>query len=147
MSAIDKAMPVIKKYEGCELKSYLCPAKIATIGWGNTMYKNGAKVQLGQTITQKEADDLLAFHLNYFYERIKDMVKSNLNDNQLGALLSFSYNLGLGNLKVSTLLKKVNADPNDPTIKDEFLKWNKAGGKVLAGLTKRRQEESNLYFS
>lgn len=147
MNITDKGINLIKKYEGCKLTSYLCPAKIPTIGWGNTMYKNGSKVQLGQTITQQEADDLLVHHLNYFAERIKDMLKVTLNDNQFNAILSFAYNCGIGNLRISTLFRKLNINPSDPSIKEEFLKWNKGGGKILPGLTKRRTEESQLYFS
>ena len=71
---------------------------------------------------------------------------SHITPNQFGALVSFAYNCGIANLQKSTLLKKVIANHNDATIKDEFLKWNKAGGKVLAGLTRRREAESNLYF-
>lgn len=144
---MNKGYDLIKKYEGCELKAYLCPAKIPTIGYGNTMYENGTKVKIGDQITQQRAEELLLHIGKYFETEIKKLVKVTLTDNQLGALLSFTYNLGVGNLRVSTLLKKINANPNDPAIKDEFLKWNKAGGKVLAGLTKRRQSESDLYFS
>ena len=72
---------------------------------------------------------------------------SNLNQNQFNALVSFAYNVGTGNFSSSTLLKKVNRNPDDLTIKDEFLRWNKAGGKVLNGLTNRRNEEADLYFS
>lgn len=144
---MNKGYDLIKKYEGCQLKAYLCPAKVPTIGYGNTMYENGTKVKIGDEITQQRAEELLQYIGKYFESEIKKLLKVTLTDNQLGALLSFTYNLGVGNLRVSTLLKKINANPNDPTIKDEFLKWNKAGGKVLAGLTKRRQSESELYFS
>jgi lysozyme len=82
------------------------------------------------------------------YERSVDSYcVDTINQYQFDALCSFAYNCGVGNLKSSTLLKKVNKNPNDPTIKDEFLKWNKGGGKVLSGLTKRRIEEAQLYFS
>lgn len=144
---MNKGYELIKKYEGCKLKAYLCPAKIPTIGYGNTMYENGSKVKIGDEITQQRAEELLQYIGKYFEIEIKNLLKVTLTDNQFGALLSFTYNLGLVNLRISTLLKKINANPNDPTIKDEFLKWNKAGGKVLAGLTKRRQSESELYFS
>lgn len=147
MKITEKGINLIKKYEGCKLKAYLCPAHIPTIGWGNTAYKNGSKVKLGDTITQEQADELLIHILNYFSDGISHAITKELTDNQYNALLSFSYNLGLGNLRVSTLLKKVNADPNDLSIKAEFLKWNKAGGKILAGLTKRREEEATLYFT
>lgn len=147
MNITDKGINLIKKYEGCKLKAYLCPAHVATIGWGNTAYKNGSKVKLGDTITQEQADELLLHVLNYFAKGIKEVVKKTLTDNQFNAILSFSYNLGLGNLRASTLLKKVNADPDDLSIKNEFMKWNKGGGQILPGLTKRRQEEANLYFT
>jgi len=75
------------------------------------------------------------------------LVKSNVTENNFAALVSFTFNVGTGNLKKSTLLKKVNLNPNDPTIRSEFMKWNKGAGKVLAGLTKRRQAEADLYFS
>jgi lysozyme len=75
------------------------------------------------------------------------LVKSSVTPNQFAALTSFAYNAGIGNLKSSTLLKKVNANHNDPSIALEFAKWDKAGGKVLAGLTKRRASESKLYFT
>lgn len=143
---MNKGYELIKKYEGCQLKAYLCPAKIPTIGYGNTMYENGTKVKIGDEITQQRAEELLQYIGKYFENEIKKLVTCKLSDNQFGALLSFTYNLGVGNLRVSTLLKKINTNPADPTIKDEFLKWNKAGGKVLAGLTKRRQSESDLYF-
>ena len=74
-------------------------------------------------------------------------MKSAINENQLGALTSFAFNAGTGNLQKSTLLKKVNANPNDPTIRDEFMRWTKAGGKVLNGLVTRRKAEADLYFT
>ena len=84
---------------------------------------------------------------NRFAKRVNELVTSNINQNQFNALVSFAYNVGTGNFSSSTLLKKVNRNPNDLTIKDEFLRWNKAGGKVLNGLTNRRNEEADLYFS
>ena len=66
---------------------------------------------------------------------------------QFDALVSFAYNVGVGNFAKSTLLKKVNANPNDPTIRSEFEKWNKANGRVLKGLVTRRKEEADLYFT
>jgi lysozyme len=80
-------------------------------------------------------------------KKVDSYCVDTINQNQFDALVSFCYNVGPGNLKSSTLLKKVNANPNDPTIRTEFLKWNKGGGKVLAGLTRRRTAEANLYFS
>jgi len=138
---------LIKKFEGCYLKAYKCSAKKTTIGYGNTFYEDGSAVQMGDVITQDRADSLFIIILDEFAAKIKPLIKAELNDNQFGALLSFAYNCGVTNLKNSTLLKKVNANPNDPTIAAQFALWNKAGGKVLLGLTRRRKAEAELYFS
>lgn len=142
-----KLKELVKKFEGCELKAYQCPAGIWTIGFGSTRYEDGLAIRKGDTITQAKAELLLEVTLIRFIKEVEKMVKSNINQNQKDALTDFAYNCGIGNLNSSTLLKKVNANPNDVTIKDEFLKWNKAKGVVLNGLTKRRQAEVNLYFS
>lgn len=144
---MNKGIPLIKKYEGLKLSAYICPAGIPTIGYGSTFYENGSKVVLGEKISIERADSLLINMVQKFEISVRGLVKSQLNENQIGALTSFAFNVGAGNLKKSTLLKKVNTNPNDPTIRDEFMRWNKAGGKVLNGLTKRRNEEADLYFS
>jgi lysozyme len=118
-----------------------------TIGYGNTFYENGSKVQEGEKITLDRADKLLFFVVQKFESEVLKLVKSSINDNQLGSLTSFAFNVGAGNLAKSTLLKKVNANPNDATIRDEFMRWTKAGGKVLNGLVTRRKAEADLYFS
>lgn len=139
---------LITKFEGLKLKPYLCSAKIPTIGYGNTYYPDGKRVTLlDKDITKKEAFDMFKEVANRFAKRVDELVTSNLNQNQFNALVSFAYNVGTGNFASSTLLKKVNKNPNDLTIKDEFLRWNKAGGKVINGLTNRRNEEAILYFS
>ena len=142
-----EAIDLIKEHEGCKLKSYKCPAGIDTIGYGSTFYEDGKKVMPGDVITQDKADKLLMFVLEQMLRGILKLIKVNLNNNQIGAIVSFVYNVGLGNFLKSTLLRKLNKNPNDPTIKDEFMKWNKANGKELAGLTKRRAKEAELYFS
>ena len=134
------------QFEGLRLESYLCPAKIPTIGWGNTYYESGRKVKLGETITKERADALFLWVANSFATQVKSLLKVQLNENQFSALVSFAYNIGVANLRSSTLLKLVNVNPNDPKIFEQFLRWNKAGGKELAGLTRRRQAEGNLYF-
>ena len=144
---MNKGITIIKKFEGLRLTSYLCPAGVWTIGYGSTFYENGSKVQEGEKITIDRADGLLINTVHLFEKSVKGLVKSSINENQLGALTSFAFNLGVGNFKASTLLKKVNKNPSDPMIRDEFMKWNKAGGKVLNGLTRRREAEANLYFS
>jgi lysozyme len=137
---------LIKEFEGCKLKSYQCSAKKWTIGFGNTFYEDGSPVMPGHAITQEKANQLFEIIANDFSAKVAKLVTANVSENQFGALVSFSYNCGVNNLQKSTLLKKVNANPNDTSIKAEFAKWNKAGGKVLAGLTRRREAESNLYF-
>lgn len=138
---------LIKKWEGLRLSSYLCAASVPTIGYGSTRYPNGKKVMLGEKLTgEKEATQLLLSTLAP-YEAAVNKHLPILNQCQFDALVAFSYNVGTGALIKSTLLKKAKVNPNDPSILDEFLKWNKAGGKVLTGLTNRRREEANLYFS
>jgi lysozyme len=141
-------LELIKKYEGFKAKAYLCPAKVPTIGYGSTYYEDGTKVKLTDPpITKERATELLEALLVSYERSVDSYCVDTINQYQFDALCSFAYNCGVGNLKSSTLLKKVNKNPNDPTIKDEFLKWNKGGGKVLTGLTKRRIEEAQLYFS
>jgi len=138
---------LIKKFEGLRLNAYLCPASVVTIGYGSTRYPNGKKVVLGEKLSgEKEATQLLLSTLEP-YEAAVNKHLPNLNQCQFDALVSFSYNVGTGALAKSTLLKKAKINPNDPSIVDEFLKWNRGGGKVLTGLTNRRREEANLYFS
>jgi lysozyme len=142
-----KGIEMMHKYEGLKLTAYLCPAKVWTIGYGNTFYEDGTKVKAGDKITKERADQLFINITNKnFAEPLLKLIKVKLNENQFSALVCFAYNVGTGALLKSTLLKKVNANPNDLTIRNEFMKWNKAGGKVLRGLTLRRESEANLYF-
>jgi lysozyme len=144
----NKGYLFITKHEGLSLKPYLCPAKIPTIGYGNTYYPDGKRVTLlDKDITKQQAFDMFKEIANRFAKRVDELVTSNINQNQFNALVSFAYNVGTGNFSSSTLLKKINKNPNDLTLKAEFLRWNKAGGKVLNGLTNRRNEEADLYFS
>ena len=148
IKASQKGLDLIKRFEGLELKPYKCPAGIPTIGYGNTYYPSGSKVKLTDpVITKEKAEELLKFLLGSYEKSVDSFCRDDINQNQFDALVSFAYNCGVNNLKSSTLLKKVNANPQDVTIRNEFMKWNKANGRVLAGLTKRRQAEADLYFS
>ena len=147
MKVNKQGIQLVKSFEGCFLNAYLCPAKVWTIGYGNTKYQNGTAVKQGDKITQEQAETLLSDILAEFSKGVSKLIKSELNDNQFSALVSFAFNLGVGALSKSTLLKKVNANPNDKTIESEFMKWVSAGGKRLNGLVRRRTAESNLYFS
>lgn len=138
---------LIKEFEGFRSKPYLDAVGVPTIGYGATHYGNGVKVKMSdKPITEAEASALLQDMLKQYEKPVLDNVTSKINQNQFDALVSFTYNLGGTNFRKSTLLKKVNANPMDLTISNEFLKWNKAGNKVLAGLTRRRKAEAELYF-
>jgi lysozyme len=133
-------------FEGCRLQAYQCSAKVWTIGWGNTYYQDKRPVKQGDVITQAQANELFEMVMNEFAIEVRRALTKELNENQFSALVCFAYNVGIGNLKKSTLLRKANINPNDETIAGEFAKWNKAGGKVLNGLTRRRLAEADLYF-
>lgn len=130
---------IVRKFEGCELKAYLCPAGIPTIGYGHTH-----NVKLGDTCTQQQADEWLEDDFFYATSDVKSVVKVPLTDNQLDALASFVFNLGVRKLIQSTLLKKLNAKDYTGAA-NEFDKWVFAAGKKLNGLIARRAEEKKLF--
>ena len=136
---------LIKQFEGCKLKAYKCPAGLWTISWGLTFYPDGRKVKEGDVITQQQAEDYFNAVVDDFAKQVDILVKSNVTANNFSAIVSFAYNVGIGNLKNSTLLKKVNANPKDATIPAEFRKWVRANGEVLKGLVRRRDAEAKLY--
>ena len=138
---------LICEFEGLKLKPYLCSAKIPTIGYGNTYYPNGKRVTLlDDAITKEYAFEMFKTIADKFAKRVDDMVTSEITQNQFNALVSFAYNVGTGAFATSTLLKKVNVNPNDATIKNEFLKWVRANKKVIQGLVNRRNKEVLIYF-
>jgi lysozyme len=137
---------LIKKFEGCRLKAYLCPANVWTIGYGNTFYENGMKVKEGDVITQQRAEELAKFIIDQFAVTIEPFILKPLNDNQFSACVSLAYNIGTAGFKKSSVFRKLNVNPLDATIADSFRLWNKGGGKVLPGLIKRREAEIALYF-
>ena len=152
----NKGYLLIAQFEGLSLKPYLCSAGVPTIGYGSTFYPSGRKVTMSdKPITQETAFWMLKQVANMFAKDVDSLVTSNISQNQFNALVSFAFNLGSDidadnipeGLGDSTLLKRVNANPNDPEIAREFVKWNKAGGRVLDGLTKRRLKEAELYFT
>lgn len=146
MKTSQRGIDLIKRFEGLRLKAYK-PVKTEiyyTIGYGHY----GADVSVNMVITESEAETLLRKDLQKFEQGVLSAIaNTQLTQNQFDALVSFSYNVGLGSLRNSTLLRYVKANANDERIKGEFLKWKYAGGQVLAGLVKRRQAEAGLYFS
>lgn len=141
-------LELIKKYEGFRANPYKCPAGVPTIGYGATYYPDGKRVKMTDApVTEKQATEMLKSMLVGFEKAVDTYCIDTINQNQFDALVSFAYNVGTNALKNSTLLKKLNVNANDPTIKDEFKKWVKAGGKTLKGLVTRRNEEADIYFS
>ena len=147
-STSKNGIDLVKSFEGFSSKPYMCPASVCTIGYGTTRYPNGTKISMNDApITEAKALEYLVFDMKSFERNVDAYCRDDINQNQFDALVSFCYNVGPNALKSSTLLKKVNINPNDPTIASEFAKWNKGGGKVLKGLISRRKEESQLYFA
>ena len=148
MKPSQKAVDLIKQFEGFRANAYLCPANVPTIGYGSTSWGNGQKVKMGEIVSMTTAEKLLLVDLE---KRSKALEGLKVNQNQFDALISFVYNLGVGAFKGSTLFRKVQQNPDDNTIRQEFMKWNKArvAGKLmeLKGLTRRRDAEANLYYA
>jgi lysozyme len=143
----DRGLSLIKQFEGLSLKAYLCPAGIWTIGYGATFYQNGQRVKQGDVINQETANLLLKFHVSTFEKSVDSLTNDNITQTQFDALVSFCYNVGISNFRASTLLKKINKNTLDESIKSEFKKWVFADGKKIKGLEYRRDAEANLYFS
>jgi lysozyme len=157
MTLNQSGISLIHHFESCKqsigggkYKAYKCPAGKWTIGWGSTFLKNGKRVTEGLIMTQEQVDDLCAYDLNKFSQGVLLLLKGKqLSPHQFGALVSFAYNVGLDldddtkaeGLGDSTLLKKVLANPNDPTIRDEFIKWRSKGTSAEKGLLRRRLSE------
>ena len=137
-----EGLNLIKRFEGCKLVAYQDSVGVWTIGYGHT-----EGVKEGMTITQSEADEMLAKEVESYATEVDKMVNKELTQNQRDALTSFAYNVGTEALRNSTLLKRINEEnSSEDTIRNEFCRWTKAGGKELNGLKKRRNEEAALFF-
>lgn len=152
--ASEKIIEFIANFEAFRNKPYLDVAGIPTIGYGATYYENGVKVSMNDApVTNERALQLKAFHIQVAEKAVRQFVGSAVNQNQFDALVSFTYNLGATALKNSTLVKKVNINPNDKSIEAEFKKWinirNPKTGRLEKsnGLIRRRNEEAAIYFS
>jgi len=139
MKISQEGLALIKKFEGCELKAYHCAAGVPTIGYGST---HG--VTMDMEITQEEADELLMDDVSKFEEAVTKAVKVPLEQNQYDALVSWTFNLGPSNLSSSTMLRVLN-EGNYEEVPAQIKRWNKAGGKVLQGLIRRREAEALLF--
>ena len=139
METSQDGLKLIKKFEGCELKSYQDSVGVWTIGYGHTK-----GVEEGQEITQDEAEEMLASELGEYEGYINDMVECDLEQHQFDALVAWVYNLGPTNLRSSTMLKRLNANDLDD-VPNQIKRWDKAGGKVLQGLVRRREAEALMF--
>ena len=137
----EKAKALIREFEGLRLEAYRCPAGVLTIGYGHT-----EDVKEGEVITEAEAEQLLDYDTDKAAKQVKSVVTVPLIDSQLNALIDFTFNLGIGNLKSSTLLKKLNAGDYIGAA-EEFSKWIYSGKTVLPGLVRRREIEKQLFLS
>ena len=136
-----KAIELIKEFEDLRLEAYLCPAGVWTIGWGHTK-----GVKQGMKITEEQAEELLREDMQEAIKAV-DKLGVNLTEKQYNALVSFVFNIGGGAFATSTIRRKILANPNDKSIRNEFMRWVYARGKMLEGLERRREEEAELYFS
>ena len=141
MNISKKGIDLIKRFEGCRLKAYRCPAGVWTIGYGHTN-----NVRPDDIITQNDAEELLKRDLKVHEDNVKRVVKIALTQNQFDALVSFEYNVGYGAFANSTLLKLLNAGNYNGASK-QFERWVYAGDRVLEGLVKRRKAERELFLS
>jgi len=140
MKISEEGLALIKKFEGLELNAYKCPAGVWTIGYGHTK-----GVQEGMVISEETANEMLVEELEEYENYIRNMVHCSLSQNQFDALVSWVYNLGSTNLQNSTLLKVLN-DWDFDGVPAQIKRWNKAGGKVLDGLVRRREAEALLFL-
>jgi lysozyme len=141
-----RGLAIIKEFEGLRTKAYRCPAGVWTIGYGHTSQAGPPAVKSGMTVTAKEAAAILAADAEKFAKSVSDVVKVALSDDQFSALVSFAYNVGIGNFRSSSVLKAVKARDFD-AVPRRLALWIKAGGRVLPGLIKRRAAEAALFAS
>lgn len=141
MRISQRGLDLIKEFEGLRLSAYICPAGVPTIGYGTT-----AGVKIGQTITKERAEEMLRADVAAFERHVLRLVKVPLTQGQFDALVAFVYNVGAGAFEKSTMLRQLNAGLYADAAR-QFDRWNKAGGEVLAGLTRRRAAERALFES
>ncbi|MBV5309270.1 lysozyme [Chromatium okenii] len=147
MKTGERGLALIKEFEGCKLAAYQCPAGIWTIGIGSTHYGDGTPVTKNKTLpTEKAAIALLAATIGQF-EKAVNAMGVELTQNEFDALVCLCYNIGAGNFLKSTLVKMLKAGDDKAEIAQQFLRWDKAGGKPLAGLTRRRNAEAELFLT
>lgn len=138
-----RGQALLHQFEGFRADAYLDSVGVWTIGYGTTI-SGGTKVQKGDRVTRAEAERLFQTDLERFEKSVRTLVKVPINQNQFDALVSFTYNVGVNALRTSTLLRYLNAGRYDEAA-DQFLRWNKGGGRVIQGLANRRKVERALF--
>ena len=142
MKPSQACIDLVKEFEGFRAAAYKCPAGVWTIGYGHT-----AAVEKDDEVTQQEAEELLTEDMKYVAECVEEWCEyDGLTQGMFDALCSFVFNLGCGNFRSSTLLRLLNHGDADAAAQ-QFARWNKAGGQVLAGLKRRREAERKLFLS
>jgi lysozyme len=147
MTIQETTLQLIRQFEGCKLTAYQDVKGVWTIGYGNTFYENDNKVQQGDKISQARAEELLYNIALPFAEKVNKLITITVTQNQYDSCVSLAYNIGLNNFMNSTLLKKININPNDVTISNSFLVWDMSGGKHIPGLLRRRTAEAKNYYN
>lgn len=142
MNVSGAGVDLIKKFEDCSLDAYLDMVGVVTIGWGTT----GPDIHMGLSWTQEDCDKVLLADLDHFASQISKLITAQVNQNQFDACCSFTYNLGVGAFRSSTLLKLINQNAFLEAA-SEFHKWDHAGGREVPGLLKRRLAEKTLFLS
>lgn len=146
MKVSNKGLELIKEFEGFSSVAYLCSAKKVTIGYGNTFWEDGTPIKLGEQISKNRAETLLKHVVDNFSVAVGVDIKIEVTQNQFDAMVSLAYNIGIRAFHNSTLLRQLN-NGNFVGASNEFLRWNKSGGKPLLGLTRRREREKILFDS
>ncbi|KOR02514.1 lysozyme [Pluralibacter gergoviae] len=149
MQVSDKGIELIKRFEGCSLSAYPDPGTGGapwTIGYGWTGNVDGKPIRPGMKIDQATADRLLRTGIVSYDQAVNKMLKVKVTQNQYDALVSLAYNIGTRALSTSTLMKKLN-DGDYGGAADEFMRWNKSGGKAMQGLTNRRKAEREVFLA
>lgn len=146
MKMSDSGLALLRQFESCQTRAYRDCAGVWTIGYGWTQPVDGVSIHPGMTISKTRAEDLLQQGIGFYERAVEYLVTVPLSQRQFDALVDFVWNVGVNALTHSTLLRRLNAGDVQGAA-DEFLRWNRAGGKVLPGLTRRRQAEREKFLS
>lgn len=144
MQITDEGLALIKRFEGFRPRAYRCPAGVWTIGYGHTSSAGPPAVSADMAVDETMAETILRRDVEQFAAAVRTSLTRRLDDRQFSALVSFAYNVGIGNFRSSSVLRAVNAGDFD-AVPRRLQLWNKAGGKVLAGLVRRRGAEAELF--